>query len=137
MQKIENQLLAKAYGTFSVEVREKLFVLRQLIFDVALNSEPPIAIEETLKWAEPAYLCQQGSTIRLGSKHAGEYAIYFNCNTQLLENFREVFGDDFNYEGNRAIVFTLDEDLNQAGLKQCISVALTYHKRKHLNLLGM
>ncbi len=95
-------------------------------------------MDETLKWGEPSYLAKKGSTIRIGWKQSSpdQYAMYFNCNTKLVETYREVYSDLFKYEGNRAIVFAVDEELPMDDLKQCITVALTYHTRKHLPMLG-
>ncbi len=40
------------------------------------------------------------------------------------------------FEGNRAVLFDVDTSIPVAELKHCISLALTYHKVKHLPLLG-
>ena len=62
--------------------------------------------------------------------------MYFNCNSSLVDTFKEVYGDVFTFEGNRAIVFGDTEVLPVNELKHCISLALTYHRVKHLLLLG-
>lgn len=49
-------------------VRMKLFSLRQLIFEVAMEIDGLEKIEETLKWGEPSYLAKKGSTIRIDWK---------------------------------------------------------------------
>ncbi len=64
------------------------------------------------------------------------YAIYFNCNTSLVGTFRELYGDLFRFEGNRAIVFGAADPLPVNELKHCVALALTYHRVKHLPLLG-
>ena len=48
----------------------RLMTLRALIFDVAAKTDGVGALDETLKWGEPAYLTRSksGSTIRLGWK---------------------------------------------------------------------
>jgi len=139
MTPIEDQAVAKAFQNFPLNLRENLMHLRTLILEVALAYKPALKLEETLKWSEPAYLCKSGSTIRLGysKSNPDQYCMYFNCKTQLIECIREVFGDEFQYEGKRALVFNADQTLNQAAVKQCIDLALTYHSRKHLTLLGM
>ena len=65
-----------------------------------------------------------------------DYAMYFNCNTSLVDTFKELYGDLFNFEGNRAIVFNETDELVVNELKHCISLALTYHRVKRLPLLG-
>jgi len=70
-------------------------------------------------------------------KSPDQYAVYFKCTSKLVPTFREIYPDSFTYEGNRAIVFSLDEAIPKEELKHCVKVALTYHKVKQLPLLGM
>ncbi len=67
----------------------------------------------------------------------GEYALYFQCTTRLVETFKMVFGNLFQYEGNRAIIFQLDQKIPEEALKACIKATLNYHKVKHLITLGL
>jgi len=53
-----------------------------------------------------------------------------------VPTFKTIYKNKFEYEGNTAIVFELDEKILEKELKQCIMLALTYHKVKHLVLLG-
>lgn len=91
------------------------------------------ALEETLRWGEPAYLTQSksGSTIRIDwkQKHPDLYAMYFHCKTTLVDSFREIHGDTFRYAGNRAILFAMEDEIPVKELKHCIALALTYHRR--------
>jgi hypothetical protein len=126
--------VANTFASYPVPVQRKLTKLRSLIFDVACTSGVG-AIEETLKWGEPAYLTTQsrsGSTIRLGWKRAkpSQYAMYFNCQTDLVETFRALFANTLVFEGNRAIVFDERDELPLDALRVCIEAALTYHARK-------
>ncbi len=109
--------------------------LRKLILATARNTPGVGLIEETLKWGEPAYLTTQsrsGSTVRLGWKSArpDQMAMYFNCQTNLISSFRTLFPGEFNCEGNRAIVWSLDEVVAMDALAVCLAAALTYHQRK-------
>ena len=52
-----------------------------------------------------------------------------------METFRVLFSDRFQFEGNRAIVFQKDDIIDVKALKYCILLSLTYHDRKHLNML--
>ena len=139
MKIIEDQGVAAAFQKFPLNLRGSLMRLRALIHEVASEHKPVLVLQETLKWSEPAYLCKSGSTIRLGfpKSETDQYCMYFNCKSRLIDCIKEVYGDEFRYEGNRALVFTLNHTLNQAAVKQCIDLALTYHTRKHLTLLGM
>jgi hypothetical protein len=73
---------------------------------------------------------------RLEGKTPNQYAIYFKCTSKLVTTFREVYGDTFTYENNRAILFNLKKDIPEKELKECINMALTYHSVKHLERLG-
>jgi len=63
--------------------------------------------------------------------------MYFQCTTQLVPTFKIVYKDSFKFEGNRALVFNLEEDLPIEELKNCIKSGLLYHKVKKLPLLGL
>jgi len=111
--------------------------IRDLIYSVAKKDGIP-DLTETLKWGEPSYVSKIGSTIRFDwkAKYPDQYCIYFNCKTSLVETFKEIYGDTFRYEGNRAIVFKIDQSLPLKELAHCISMSLRYKKIKHLTLLG-
>jgi hypothetical protein len=92
-----------------------------------------------LKWREPSFVTKHGSTLRMDWKKAvpDEYKLYFKCTSRLVETFRIVFGDFFNYENNRAIIFKLDQEIPEAKIKKCITATLTYHKVKNNLTLGL
>ena len=119
-------------------MRKTMMLLRQLVLDTAAETEGVDVLAETLKWGEPSYLTKGGSTVRMDWKVRApdQYAIYFNCNTLLVDTFKEVYRDVFAFEGNRAIVFGAADELPVDELKHCVSLALTYHRVKHLPLLG-
>jgi hypothetical protein len=92
-------------------IRAKLVQLRERILTTASSIDAVGPVTETLKWGEPAYLTEQsksGSTIRIGWKAAAptQYAVYFNCQTSLVDTFRTLF-PELNFVGSRALV--LDE----------------------------
>ncbi|MBA3593254.1 MAG: DUF1801 domain-containing protein [Pseudomonadota bacterium] len=116
-------------------LKKKLLSLRAMIFEVAASTPGVGELQETLKWNEPAYLTTQsksGSTIRIAPKKSGatQYAMYFNCQTRLVDTFRTLFPAEFNYEGNRAIVFDTDQAVHEDALRFCIAMTLTYHRNK-------
>jgi hypothetical protein len=43
-------------------------------------------------------------------KTPDQYQLYFKCTSRLVETFKMVFGDLFEYEKNRAIIFQLDQE---------------------------
>lgn len=139
MSAFENTKVEEVFEQYPKHIQSRLLVLRQLILDTAIEIEGLDHVDETLKWGEPSYITKKGSTIRIGWKQSSpnQYAMYFNCNTKLVDTFKEVFRDLFNYEGNRAIVFAKNDEIPVNELKQCIALALTYHTRKHLPMLGI
>lgn len=133
-----NKKVAEKFEKYPEKAKEKLLALRALIIDTAESIEAVGSLEETLKWGEPSYISKIGSTIRMDWKERApdQYAMYFNCNTSLVETFRELYPDDLAYEGNRAIVFKIDSNIPVPIVKHCVTLALTYHKVKHLPMLG-
>ena len=65
----------------------------------------------TLKWGQPSYLTtasKSGSTIRIGETWAGEasqYALFVNCQTDLVATFREIYPKQLSFGGNRSVIF--------------------------------
>jgi hypothetical protein len=134
--KFKNPEVAAVFAAYPQKIRTKLMFLRKLIFDTATQTESVGELEETLKWGEPSYLTTKpktGSTIRINWKESlGEqYAIYFTCTSLLVPTFRKMYPTEFKYEGNRAIIFDLNEDIPIEKLRHCIKLALTYHLIKN------
>lgn len=125
------------FDSYPEDVRERLQQLRALVLEVAAE-ENLGAVEESLKWGQPSYRTKDGSPLRIDwkSKSPNEYAMYFVCSTRLVDTFRELHRDELQFQENREITFNLGEKLPEQALKQCVSMALQYHKVKHLPLLG-
>jgi hypothetical protein len=135
MTPIRNPAVAQVFASYPPEIRQQLMQLRALVFATAKATAGVGPLEETLKWGEPAYLTTEtrsGSTVRIGwnPKRPGEYAMYFNCQTTLVDSFRFQFPDTFRYEGNRAILFDTTATLPTDALQHCVAAALTYHMRR-------
>jgi hypothetical protein len=116
-------------------VQRRLLFLRQLILETAEEIGVG-AIEETLKWGQPAYLTSEtrsGSTIRIAPTGPGskdDFAMYFICHTNLVEAIQDLFGGVFTYDGNRALLFRAGDELPENQLRECVTMALTYHRSK-------
>ncbi len=138
MKFIENTKVKDKFESYPSFIRNKMYSLRKLVLQTARELDDLEELEETLKWGEPSYLTKHGSTVRIDWKESkpDEYAMYFHCQTKLVDTFKELYGDIFKYEGNRAIIFGRDEVIAEDELKHCLSIALNYHKVKHLPLLG-
>src|ERR1700739_2186339 len=125
------------FATYPRPLKPKLLALRRLILDTARATKGVGALAETLKWGQPSYLTPEtksGSTIRIDrvKSAANQYAVYFHCQTNLVETFRELYPTEFSYGGNRCIILNADDDVPEAALRHCVALALTYHlgKRK-------
>ncbi len=135
----ENPEVSLVFDNYPEGVKEKMLALRELILVTAKNIEEIQEVEETLKWGEPSYLTKIGSTIRIDwkKKSPDQYAMYFQCTSRLVETFRLIFKNTFEFEGKRAIVFQLNDRLPKEQLQHCIKAGLRYHKVKHLPTLGI
>lgn len=129
--------IEEKFATYPVDAQEQLKSIRRLLFSVAEENGLG-AVEETLKWGEPSYLVKGGSTIRMDWKpnEPDVIKVYFHCQTSLVETFKELYRDEFEYEGKRAIVIPLSASAVSGPLSQCLQMALKYHRLKHLPLLG-
>lgn len=129
-----NAEVTKVFESYPVPARRKLLALRELIYRTAAATPGVGELEETLKWGEPAYLTSQsksGSTVRIAWKKAqpDSYAMYFNCQTTLVDTFRTLFPNELVFEGNRAIVFNTSEAIPVDAMAFCVAAALTYHRK--------
>ncbi|MFV2053898.1 DUF1801 domain-containing protein [Aliiroseovarius sp. YM-037] len=130
LQDIANPAIATTFARAPEPARAGMLALRGLILNVAADLPEAGRVEETLRWGQPSYITpdtKAGSTIRLGLPKAGGFALYVHCQTTLLSDFRALFGDDFRYEGNRAVLFDTPDDIKPDLLSHLIRNALTYH----------
>ena len=132
---IENPEVAAVFGTYPEKIKPKLMFLRQLIFDVASRTDGVGELEETLKWGQPSYITtktKSGSLVRIDQikSQEGKYAMYFHCQTTLVDTFKEVYRGQFEFGGNRCIIFSEKDKVPVEELSHCISMALTYHLNK-------
>jgi uncharacterized protein DUF1801 len=123
------------FGAYPKPIKAKLLALRRLIFDTAKATKGVGMLQETLKWGQPSYLTPEtksGSTIRLDQvkSAAGQYAVYFHCQTDLVETFRELYPTELRYGGNRSILLNAEDKLPEPALRHCLALALTYHLNK-------
>jgi len=138
MEIIENPEVKKLFNSYPKSINRKLNFLRQLIIETATEIADTGKLEETFKWGEASYVSKNGSTIRVDwkPKTPDQYSMYFHCKTQLVETFKELYCDIFKFDGNRAIVFDVTDEIPINQLKHCIRLSLTYHKIKNLPMLG-
>jgi hypothetical protein len=123
------------FSAYPKPIKTKLLALRRMIFETARVTKGVGALQETLKWGQPSYLTPEtksGSTIRIDrvKTSPGQYAIYFHCQTDLVETFRELYPTELSYRGNRCIQLDAAEKVPEPELRHCVALALTYHLRK-------
>jgi hypothetical protein len=109
-----------------------LLALRELILEAAEVTPRIGPVSETLKWGQPAYLPARprvGTTVRIDGLKGRDDAIglYFHCQTSLVSTFRELYPDMGEFQGNRAIVLSVDRTLPEDAVRHCAAMALTYH----------
>ena len=123
------------FNAYPRPLKARLLALRRLIFDTAKSTKGVGALQETLKWGQPSYLTPEtksGSTIRIDQVKSttGQYAVYFHCQTDLVDTFREIYPKEFSYGGNRSILLNAQDQVPKAALRHCVALALTYHLNK-------
>ncbi|MDB5537626.1 MAG: hypothetical protein JWQ65_2501 [Devosia sp.] len=124
--------VAAVLDGYPIAARERLLRLRELIIETAASTAGVGALEETLKWGQVSYLTPQsgsGTTVRIDvDKASGQPAIYVNCQTNLVDEYRQIYPEAFAYQGTRAVV--IGDAPDEAALRHVIAQALTYHLRK-------
>ena len=125
------------FSSYPLAAQKQLEEVRRLIFAVAEENALD-TVEESLKWGEASYQVKGGSAIRIDwkPKDPDVIKVYVHCQTSLVETFREIYRQEFDYEGKRAIVLPLTAAVNGGPLKPCLQLALKYQSLKHLPLLG-
>ena len=127
--------VAAIFESYPVAVRKPLLRVRKLIFDTAAALEGVGPIEETLRWGDPTYLTTQsgsGSMVRINrvSRQERAFAVYFHCQTNLVATFRARYARRLKFDGNRALLFDVADELPVAELKDCFTMALTYFQAR-------
>jgi hypothetical protein len=127
--------VAAVFSAYPKPLQARLLALRRLILDTAKATQGVGALEETLKWGQPSYLTTEtksGSTVRIDQlkSPANRYAVFFHCQTDLVETFRELYPTELSYGGNRSILLDAEDAIPEAALRHCVALALTYHLRK-------
>ncbi len=132
-----NEKIKEKIHLYPKDAKVVFISLRKLLFSVAKERELG-EVEEDLKWGEPSYKTISGSPVRIAWKEnkPDQISLFFNCNTSLVETFREIYTDSLQFEGNREIVVPISEPFPEPELTHCLFMALNYHKLKKLPLLG-
>ncbi|ATQ43220.1 DUF1801 domain-containing protein [Caulobacter mirabilis] len=117
--------VAAVFQAYPEPLRERLLALRTLVYEAA-----PSPLTESLKWGQPAWRRTdgRGTTVRLDALKGvdGGHALYVHCQTSLVDTFRGLYGDQLRFEGDRAILLSLDQPAPREALAHCIGLALSY-----------
>ncbi|MBT0957496.1 DUF1801 domain-containing protein [Alphaproteobacteria bacterium KMM 3653] len=103
--------------------------LRALIAEVAAGLEDIGPLQEALRWGQPAYLTDIGSTLRIGALQDGSLALFAHCQSDVIARHAPLFPEAGVIEGNRAI--RVGDVAGMADrLRPVIAYALRYHRAK-------
>ena len=125
--------VAAVFDAYPPALRSALMALRRLILETATETGVGDVVE-ALRWGQPAYLAARprtGTTVRIDAVKgsADRYAMYVNCKTTLMDSYRLLYPDTFEFEGQRAVIFSTASVPPEAALKHCIAMALSYHRK--------
>src|SRR5579864_4369799 len=98
-----NPEVRSVFDAYPEPARRRLLALRALILQTAAATEGVGPLEEALRWGQPSYLTRAtkaGSTVRIEAMKGGGCAIYFHCQTNLVDTFRAHHGDVLRFAGN-------------------------------------
>ncbi len=136
MTSFSNSSVESAFLSLPHNHQRVALLLREWIHEEADELDATDGIEESLKWGQPAYLPVKprvGSTIRVWRHDEQHVALYFNCQSTLVENFRFLFADELHYSKNRAVLFDVGGPIPEVLVRQCIRMALYYHRDKKIH----
>ena len=130
------------FDSYPLAAGKRLMQVRQLILKCASQDDAIGELTETLKWGEPAYLTAQtgsGSTIRLGFKDKlpDSVAVYFNCQTTIVNEIQQRYPNKFKCENNRALLLPVNKPIPKKELSECLNIALKYHLNRKARESGL
>lgn len=121
--------VSRVISLYEPSTRAGVLALRDLIFRVADDLPGTGALEEALRWGQPAYLTRTraGSTLRLGPHKDASFALYAHCQSTIIASYAQAFPGWDRIEGNRAVLFDDPDQIEPHRLAHLIRHALTYH----------
>lgn len=133
-KKYASKLFNSIVDHYPVELNDKLLYLKSLIYGQADLNPKVGEIEESLKWGQLSYVSKNrsGTPIRLGieKKMPGYFGLYVNCSTTVINDVKHIYGDKFQYDGNRGLMLKVDEQLPELEIRHIIDIILCYHINK-------
>lgn len=133
-KKYASKLFNSIVDHYTVELSDKFLCLKSLIYEQADLNPKVGEIEESLKWGQLSYVSKNrsGTPIRLGTekKMPDFYGLYVNCSTSVISDTKHIYGDIFQYDGNRGLMFKVDDQLPEKEIRHIIDIILCYHINK-------
>lgn len=68
------------------------------------NNMGDITIQESLKWKQLSFSSKNGTPIRIDRFSDLQIGLFVHCQTTLVDEWRELFGNSLDFSGNRAIL---------------------------------
>ncbi|AJQ95082.1 DUF1801 domain-containing protein [Gynuella sunshinyii] len=132
-----NADVQEKFDSYPTQIKPLILQLREIVFSVAEDLSLG-EIDETLKWGEPSYQVKTGTPVRMDwkAKYPNQYFLFFQCQTKLVDTFRELYAEDLEFQDNRAIVLNVNSALPKKAIRHCIELAMKYKSIRHLPLLG-
>lgn len=130
MHPFQTPKVKAAYDAFGQKQRVIALILRELVFEVAMDTPQAGEVEETLKWGQPSFITpktKSGSTLRIGVTKSGDTGLYAHCGTSIISDYAATFPGDDRIDGNRGVLFSTADDIAKDRLRHLIRHGLTYH----------
>ena len=133
-KKFASKLFKSVTDDYPSVLGDKLLYLKSLIYEQAELNPKVGEIEESLKWGQLSYASKNrsGTPVRLGieKKSPGFFGLYVNCSTTVIDDIKHIYGDRFQYDGNRGLLFNEQEILPEDEIRHAIDMTLCYHINK-------
>lgn len=126
---MENIQLIETYKNYSEIEKKYLLDLEKLITLVA--KEQDVKLDKSLKWNQLSFSTPSGTPIRIDRFDDEHVAMFVSCQTSLVEEWKELFGDTLSFSKTRAIVLSTKVPLPKGKLAMCIQMSLFYKDRKN------
>ncbi|MCL2912666.1 DUF1801 domain-containing protein [Shewanella corallii] len=116
--------------------RLKFLLVRITATALALGKE---SVTQALKWGEPSFVVSGGTPVRFGwnPSFPDSVFLYVHCSSRIIDTLREVTPGLTTLHGNRAIELPINLPWPESDIDTFLTLALDYHQRKHLPLLGL
>ncbi|MGD9878717.1 MAG: DUF1801 domain-containing protein [Reyranella sp.] len=103
MKRFSDTRVAAIFDAYPPILRKRLAALRALMLETARQTDGVGRLTETVTWGQPSHLTEEtgsGTTVRIDRLKAGDgYAVFFHCQSGLVDEFRQLYPDTFRFRG--------------------------------------